>query len=412
MRGSRDFVYKKFGEFYRNPSTDIPAPVAINQREFGFLLFRERAMVRHKSASRIERLRSLFNESVPSDVYHSCAYYENPEADMAKKGWLGADLVFDIDADHIPTRCDKTHDEWTCSGCGLSRRGVIPESCPSCGGMKFDAKTWPCERCIDSAKDETNKLIDLLEEDFGFSDKEIHVYFSGHRGYHVYVEDDAVKTLDTMARREIVDYVLGLGLSVLEGQEKTKDSPKKRSGPFLLYDFGWNRRLKRGMRDFIENATIGDYLEIGIKRSQSEAFVTYKKEILKRCFDEGLWNSVLGIGPESWLHLAKHIKDCNAAAVDTVVTTDIHRLIRMNGTLHGKTGLKKIEFQLRRLTEFDPFKEAIVFKNGTVEVSIFSAPVFRIGEQTFGPYKDQRVELPTAAAVLLILKNRAEVVAE
>ncbi len=54
----------------------------------------------------------MLAETVPSDVYHSCAYYENPDFDMDKKGWIGADLVFDIDADHIPTTCNKIHDEF------------------------------------------------------------------------------------------------------------------------------------------------------------------------------------------------------------------------------------------------------------------------------------------------------------
>src|SRR4030065_430983 len=132
---SRDFVCEKFREFYCNPSTVIPAPAATGQREFAFLLFRERAMIRHRSAMKISHLISLFGESVPSDVYHSCAYYENPEADMDKKGWLGADLAFAIDADHIPTSCDKIHDEWTCGKCGLHGKGATPEICPACDGQ-------------------------------------------------------------------------------------------------------------------------------------------------------------------------------------------------------------------------------------------------------------------------------------
>ena len=108
---SQDYVSRKFNEFYANPSTKIPAPPAIGEREFAFFLFKERIMVRHRSASTLPGLRNLLCETKPSDVYYSCAYYENPEADMNKKGWLGADLVFDIDADHIPTSCDKIHDE-------------------------------------------------------------------------------------------------------------------------------------------------------------------------------------------------------------------------------------------------------------------------------------------------------------
>jgi len=406
---SWDFVCEKFSEFYRNPSTDIPAPAAIDQREFAFLLFKERAMVRHRSVAKISRLKSLFSESVPSDVYHSCAYYENPEADMGKKGWLGADIVFDIDADHIPTSCDKIHDEWTCGTCGFCGKGVTPEICPSCGGMKLGAKTWPCEQCLDSAKDETIKLVGFLEDDLGFSDKDVHVFFSGHRGYHVHVENDEVRSLDTLARREIVDYVLGLGLSVFEGREKAKSQSKKSSSPFLLHDFGWNARLKEGMREFILNATKDDLDRIGVK---NYAILQNKNVILKRCLDEGRWDSIRGVSISSdnaWIKIAKHVRDLESAKIDTVVTTDIHRLIRMNGTLHGKTGLKKIEFSIRNLDAFDPFKEAVAFKDGTVKVFVSGAPEFRLGGNVLGPFSNQTVELPTAAAVLLVCKGRAEV---
>ena len=99
---SRDFVYAKFCEYYRDQSTQIPSPGSVDQREFAYLMFKERFMVRHKRFDKINNLKAVLSEIAPSDVYHSCAYYENPDFDMDKKGWLGSDLVFDIDADHIP----------------------------------------------------------------------------------------------------------------------------------------------------------------------------------------------------------------------------------------------------------------------------------------------------------------------
>jgi hypothetical protein len=81
----------------------------------------------------------------------------------------------------------------------------------------------------------------------------------------------------------------------------------------------------------------------------------------------------------------------------------------MNGTLHGKTGLKKTEFPIKNLDDFDPFREAVAFKDGAANVFVSSAPEFRLGGIMFGPFKNQTVELPTAAAVLLVCKGRAEV---
>jgi DNA primase small subunit len=405
---SREFVYGKFSDFYKSPSTVIPTPTLLDQRELGFLLFKERIMLRHKSFTDISDLKLFLGDTVPSDVYHSCAYYENPMADMDKKGWLGADLVFDIDADHIPTSCDKLHDEWTCSKCGFSGKGVTPEACPMCESQKFNTKTWPCEVCLDSAKTETAKLIDMLGKDFGFSDKEVHVFFSGHRGYHVHVENETVKTLDAMARKEIVDYVTGLGLS-LSGDEARGRSTRRRgrSRGFSLHDFGWNRRLKLGMHDFILSATKEDLKNAGIG---NYATVLRSKDLLvKRGIEEGKWSSVKGVSGKTWRKLAEYVKDLESAKIDTVVTTDTHRLIRMDGTLHGKTGLKKVEFPANRLADFDPFNEAVAFKEGAVKVFVSDVPEFRLGGSVLGPYRRQTVEVPTAAAVLLICKGRAEV---
>jgi DNA primase small subunit len=408
---STDFVYEKFSDFYNAPSTVILPPSSLGQRELGFLLFKERIMLRHRVFARISDLRTFLGEEVPSDVYRSCAYYENPAVEMDKKGWLGADLVFDIDADHIPTPCNKIHDKWTCTKCGFSGKGITPETCPVCEGHKFDAKTWACDQCLEAAKTETAKLIDMLSTDFGFSDNEMHAFFSGHRGYHVHVENEAVKTLNAMARKEIVDYVTGLGLAVFNDKTKgrsRRSRRRRRSRGFSLHDFGWNRRLKLGLRNFISNATKEDLANAGVIRN-SAVILQNKELILKRCIEEGRWNSVKGVSGGTWRKLVEYVKDLESSQIDTVVTTDTHRLIRMNGTLHGKTGLKKIEFPIKRLADFDPFEEAVAFKEGEVKVIVSDVPEFRLGGNVFGPYKSQTVEVPTAAAVLLIRKGRAEV---
>jgi DNA primase small subunit len=406
VEASREFVYQKFVEYYRDPSTVIPAITMPEQREFAYLMFKERFMVRHKRFAEFKNFRSALAEIVPSDVYHSCAYYENPDFDMDKKGWLGADLVFDIDADHIPTNCDKIHDEFTCTKCGFSGRGLIPETCPACEATKFEAKTWPCELCIQSARDETAKLLDMLENDFGFSQDDLHVYFSGHRGYHVHIENEEVRSLDAMARKEIVDYVTGLGISILDKEAEEKRRKRAPAKKFSLHNFGWNRRLKLGMQDFLLNATKEEIKKAGIRNN---ALLKNKETIIKRCINEGRWESINDVSVQTWLKLAEYIKDTQSSKIDTVVTTDIHRLIRMNGTLHGKTGLKKVEFPAKNLQDFDPFTGAVAFKKGKVKVLVSDAPEFRLSGETLGPYKNQTVELPVAAAVMLISKRRAEV---
>ena len=406
MEASREFVYQKFAEYYQESSTSVPAVSTPEQREFGYLMFKERFMVRHRRFSSMTSLRATLADTVPSDVYHSCAYYENPDFDMDKKGWIGSDLVFDIDADHIPTICNKIHDEFRCVKCGFEGKGITPEVCPCCEATKFETKIWACALCIQSARDETAKLLDMLENDFGFSQDELHVFFSGHRGYHVHIETEAIRSLDAMARKEIVDYVTGLGISILDKENREKRGTRSSAKKFSLHNFGWNKRLKRGMQDFLLNATKNDLRAVGLK---NKALLDNKDIIIKRAINDGRWESINGVSVQTWLKLAEHIRENQSSKIDTVVTTDIHRLIRMNGTLHGKTGLKKVEFPAKNLQDFDPFTGAVAFKKGKAKVLVFDAPEFKLSGETLGPYKNQTVELPTAAAIMLICKRRAEV---
>ena len=400
---SIDFVQQAFREHYKKDFSFSESPSMIEKREFGFASF-DGWMLRHKSFDAKNRLISFLGDSAPRDAYFSCAYYEDPEAEMERKGWLGADLVFDIDADHIPTSCDKVHDRWTCGKCGFNGKGAVPEDCPICGSEKFDESTWPCEVCLASAKYETIKLLDMLMKDFGFTDKELRVFFSGHRGYHVHVENEAIKNLDSVARKEIVDYVRGLGL-----ENPFSGASEKTSTLFSLNDPGWRGRIAKGIHDFVLNAEAEAYRNMGLKGNFAEAMVRSKAVVLRNLSESKPWEAVRGVGLETWRKMAEQFAMSQSASVDTVVTTDTHRLIRLGGTLHGKTGLKKTEFPVSTLGNFDPFKSAIAFKKGTATVLVSDAPEFRLDDQTFGPYENQKVELPMAAAVLLVCRKRAEV---
>ena len=402
------FVQRMFRNYYTKDYS-FSSLSKIDRREFGFALF-EGWMLRHKSFKHSDELKEFLQSSVPSDAYYSCACYEDPEADMDRKGWLGADLVFDIDADHIPTPCDKFHDNWVCGVCGLTGKGFTPSKCPGCGGEKFEVSTWPCEVCLNSAKTETVKLLDMLLLDFGFSEKDIHVFFSGHRGYHVHVESEATKGLDAIARKEIVDYITGLGLDVFFhglGKKSLRETPPSQSSRF---EFGWRKRLALGMQNFIRSAKEENLRRIGLTKKKAETILEHRDVILKNWLNRATWGTVRGIGFETWRKIAEQSAKLQSASIDTVVTTDIHRLIRLVGTLHGKTGLKKIEFSVSAIDDFDPFKSAVAFKTGAVIVYVSDAPEFRLGDEVFGPYKKQRVELPTAAAMLLVCKGRGEVI--
>ena len=100
-----------------------------------------------------------------------------------------------------------------------------------------------------------------------------------------------------------------------------------------------------------------------------------------------------------------------AADIDTVVTTDIHRLIRLPNTLHGKTGWQCQTIPTDSLVDYDPLVSAIAFRSGEARLYVRRAPKIRIGDMGYGPYKDEVVTVPTAVAMFLLCKKGASVVA-
>ena len=109
--------------------------------------------------------------------------------------------------------------------------------------------------CLGAAKHEAQKLIDILIQDFGYSpSEEMTVNFSGNRGYHVHVRSPNARGLDQLARREVVDYILGIGIQAefqgLIGR-RTASNQAVRHG-------GWRGRSTKALYDFVAAATQED----------------------------------------------------------------------------------------------------------------------------------------------------------
>lgn len=409
IESPRDFVEHMFAEYYRENAKKMHLPTSFEKREFGFIFFKERVMVRHKAFSRPQYFRDFIRSRTPSDIYYSAAYYEKPDLAMMKKGWLGEDLVFDIDSDHIPTPCKKEHEFWTCTRCDNAGVGKHPLICPKCSGNKFKDATWLCVTCLDAAKAEALKLIDFLINDFGFPITDIDLFFSGQRGYHIHVEREEIRQLNQDARKEIVDYIIGTGLKVeLHGLVTLRErSGREIFGPDLK-DQGWREKLARGIYDILVSSTPQQLREIkGISGSAAKILVTRRDDILKAWNKGSPWGLIKGIGIKTWEKLAELGIKRQAVAIDSVVTTDIHRLIRMPLSLHGKTGLKVMDISIDFLEVFDPLKDAIAFNEDTFKVYVKEAHRFRIGDESYGPFKEETVKLPATAVVYLFSKRVA-----
>ena len=97
---TQNLLVSRFRSYYLESS--LEPPPGLDSREWGFLFFDDSGMRRHKSFFSRGELVDYVRAMVPRHVYHSAAYYQRPGAPtMKEKIWNGADLIFDLDADHL-----------------------------------------------------------------------------------------------------------------------------------------------------------------------------------------------------------------------------------------------------------------------------------------------------------------------
>ncbi|WXG42536.1 MAG: DNA primase small subunit PriS [Promethearchaeati archaeon SRVP18_Atabeyarchaeia-1] len=396
------YLNSMFMEYYETRgSSMVVAPKDLIEREFAFTYFGREGMFRHLGFRGPEELLSSLRVNGPSHSYFSAAHYVDPDAGtMGQKGWKGTDLIFDIDADHLDVTCKDKHDRWLCKDCGNAGLGARPEKCPACQSQKIDDEMWLCDNCIGQAKLETLKLIEILCNDFGFSRKDVEVTYTGHRGYHTKVTSPSIYFLTASERREIVDYITARGIDLQAYGLMGKDPHSRRNltGPGKD-DIGWGSRIYRSVVEMIE-------------KGEAPFQELENKDMVLREMAAARWDQVNRVALKKWNKLVmKAIDRDGIAHIDEPVTTDIHRLIRLQGSLHGKTGF--IVTKVDDLESFEPFRDAIAFGSSeTVTVHIDkskAAHSFRIGDQTYGPFVEEKCQLPMEFAIFFMCKGVAEI---
>ncbi|HEY4698787.1 MAG TPA: DNA primase small subunit domain-containing protein [Nitrososphaerales archaeon] len=373
-----------FKEYYFNHLNEIETPTRMDEREFGYMTF-EGLMVRHFSFKKPEELRLLILKETPHSVYYSTSFYTDPSLPMHAKDWKGSDLVFDIDADMLSSPCRVQHDKWICRGCGFQKNGIRTVKCPKCKGLRIHEINIACNLCLFAAKKEAIKLLDILVDDFGIKRDEIYVYFSGSMGYHITVSNSIFEKSDQFARSEIVDYVSGKGLipkSLGVSDNSTYDELMDKLPSET--DFGWRGRIARHFKVVKESYEEGSE---DAKKTMIELYVQKKYKKFTRDVQKAAKTS--------------------GANVDPSVTTDIHRIFRLPGTLNGKTGLLKKK--CKDIDTFDPLIDAVVIDKKLIKVEVDLSPKFTLLGEEFGPFNSEKIELPAMAAVYLMGLGMAEV---
>lgn len=356
---TKSFLRSAYKEYYFRHSDSLEFPQDVGSREFGYIPFGG-GMVRHLTFKSPGEATAEILKQSPSSAYCSNARYESPGLPIEEKGWLGAELIFDIDATDIPTPCKRGHDYWYCQQCHSSGKLPRPQKCPKCQGGTAEFH-GTCRECLAAAKDHARRLVSILVDDFGVAEGAISTFFSGNRGYHLQVADSRFEPLDQPARGEIADYVRGGSLPPSQSiASNLRRRPK--SGP---EGEGWTRRITRYYSEKREGFT-GT-----IQKLAAEAVTTQR------------------------------------SLVDSAVTADIHRVFRLAGSLHGETGLPKM--RVADLAAFDPENDPVVLSSKPVDVKVAWYPPFKLKGTEYAPARGQTVTLPAYAAIQILTRDLGEV---
>lgn len=324
-------------KYYESATLEVPEDLP--QREVAIQTL-DGKMVRHKAVKDVRELNVLASKLRAAHLYVSTASYMIPDAPkMEEKGWLRADLLFDIDVDHFEG-CES--EEVLCGD-----KIVSKDECEKGKGVSMVP-----QGCLERGLDHVRRLIEVMDRYFGVPREYAEVHFSGNRGFHVVYRNTNYDNVDSDVRREIVDFIVGnqLNLEAIMCFEKgcVPPSPK---------DPGWRGR-------------IGKHLE-RLSYEEAERAVEMEKVL-----------------------------------VDEQVTVDTSRLLRVPGSLHGKTGLMVIKI--------NPFREFSI----TEELSPFHGYEFMFISKVEGCLrvfgrriclrKGERSVFDGAVAVYLALKGLGE----
>lgn len=303
-----------------------------------------------------DEVKDFLRTKTPLHAYYSTAYYSNPEVPMKDKEWRGADLVFDLDADHIP------------------------------GGEEMTYRQQ-----LELVKKKTLLLIEeFLMDDLGIREEDLSLNFSGHRGYHIHVRRKDILNMSRQARREIVDYITGVGLDtdvILPTEVMEVDSfqefKKKAESPKLPpeEEGGWRRRTRRLTLQLLKRWSDMDEEKV-LKEMQEKHGVGKKtaEGLYESLYGDGRWEvikeeGILDILPEkrsvkveSLLEIIKgiveeeNIREIGSELVGTTdepVTGDTKRLIRLLTSIHGGSFLEVKPIDRDEFEAFDPLEDAI-----------------------------------------------------
>lgn len=257
--------------------------------------------IRNKSFREPEELQEYL-EIFPIAGAYIGALYQDPLSSGSRSRtsvsihdtpWKGRELIFDLDLnEYDPVRT-----------CGCKGR----DYCTICWGLLQDAAVI---------------MNETLQEDFGF--ERLKWVFTGGRGYHCWVLDEELFDISQEQRSGIVHYMQLINDPL--GEQRVEPIG---SDATILRE----RIYATLMEKFVQQAPVSVFKEINIGKA---ALATLRKKVEAKNFQNHVELIPSKVGEEPFLEqLIKYYYP----RIDHKVTIDTRRLIRMPGSVHGRTGL-------------------------------------------------------------------------
>jgi len=360
-------IQSHFRTFYQRA---VPMVPALSQRELG-VGWRKKIDFRHKAFSSQRDFERFLLQDVPLFVSASTAYYRFPDKQpMSAKEYSGADLVFDLDA----PRSKENHDH----------------------------REFLCEGCLADVHQQALRILEFLKADFGLKGM---LVFSGQKGFHIHVRNEAVWDLSKEARRQMAEYVAAEGLDAESFFTKAaaySDSSERNVGTLQgpsAASGGWAGKIYGVMRNAIASNDVEALKSFGVVKKHRDDIAARPAEMLQQ-LESGNWSAFVRTpNVEALVSAVKVVQ------TDKAVTFDLHRLLRVPESLHGSTG-----FVARTLAKPDSFRleDVIAFdKSKTMTVIPRDAMQFEFLGEKYDLPRARFAEVPLPLGVYLLCQEKA-----
>ena len=322
-------------EFSLDPALEVIGLTDFEKREFGFQVVKDNAVkfIRNISFENPESLKKYILETIPLAIYVGAIYSEGPnyfaQKSIQNLDWIRRELIFDIDL----TEYDS----------------VRPCSCIG--------KNQACEYCWELINVSIKWIQETLEEDFGV--KDIRWVFSGRRGVHAWILDRSMSLLDDDQRSAIVNY-----LTFFKG-----DGESAKISPSAKFSSRYQERVKKIIYDsFFNHTTIEQLEKLGFSKQRANVILEQRDKL--GISNQFYSNFVYSTDKSSSFVPSQNLPTRDkinqnillrwSPRLDTAVTIDLRRILRMPGSVHGESG-KRVRFlNYDELEFFNPlFEESL-----------------------------------------------------